>query len=541
MHRETAETERPDPGSLPASQADHKEQEEGETVTISTPDDRILCLAASLILGVSFGVLAEPMIIKYDRYSGAPTIEGAKPGTEDPTSSDPTAPNYSATAFFRQAVAEQTAALGAEQTISFEITAVRGSAREINATRPGIDLIIADGNEADGRKRIGGGSFGGNLYNSRPFSEFSFDQWYAYLHDGRDDADPVARPGRGIAKANEVLSARGGLQYAIPIAGSTMQGSGFFPKPVGRPSCNEGDSDCLAYKDGIGLAGMCEQPWSIRYLAPAQTILDTACKKVAGKRQKLGFYPAVGGQSPRIPLQLGAIQGFEFVTPWDDMTFFPKGSNTNAFPSDVDLACNSDPAVPISGDVKPECNQNTGQLGARYHHFPSWHQPFLTTWLLLDKESVWNRLSGDQKKIILNVAKQSLADSFAAANLYQCAKLQAMLDLNNGIVQRDRETGAPGKVSADIVMTRWPEDALGELLEARQAFLDKLRGAGIKDEDRTANQMTADSILRDLEAYGASIGATKPRVDHGVFPVNDSALTFQGQRAVACEALVGGR
>ena len=42
---------------------------------------------------------------------------------------------------------------------------------------------------------------------------------------------------------------------------------------------------------------------------------------------------------------------------------------------------------------------------------------FLTTWLLLDRESVWNKLSNDQKKIILTVAKKSLADSFAAAKL----------------------------------------------------------------------------------------------------------------------------
>ncbi len=507
---------------------------------LAESDKKNLCLAASLMLVGSTGALAEPMVIKYDRYSGAPTIEGAKPGTEDPTSTDPGAKNYSATAFFRQAVAEQTAALGADQAIAFEITAVRGSAREINATRPGIDLIIADENEADGRKRIGGGAFGGNFYNSKPFSELTFDEWYVYLHEGRDESDPVSKPGRGIAKANEVLSARGGLQYAIPIAGSTMQGSGFFPKPVGKPLCDEDDGACQGHGDGIGLKGMCEQPWTIRYLAPAQTILDLACKKVVGPAQKLGFYPAVGGQSPRIPLQLGAIQGFEFVTPWDDLTFFPKGSNTNDFPSDVDLACNSDTAVPISGNVKPKCNQNTGQLGARYHHFPSWHQPFLTTWLLLDKESVWNKLSNDQKKIILTVAKKSLADSFAAANLHQCRKLQSMLDLNNGIVQRNHETGKPGKESADIVMTEWPQEALDELLEARQVYLDKLRGAGVKEKDKTANQKTADSILKDLEVYRMSIGATKPRANHGIFPVNDSDFTFNGQRVMACENLVGG-
>ena len=94
-------------------------------------------------LGATNSAIADAIVIKYDRYSGAPTIEGAGKGTDDATSTDPKDSDYSATAFFRQAVVEQTAALGASEAITFEITAVRGSAREINATRPGIDLIIA--------------------------------------------------------------------------------------------------------------------------------------------------------------------------------------------------------------------------------------------------------------------------------------------------------------------------------------------------------------------------------------------------------------
>jgi len=501
-------------------------------------DKKMLYLAVALLLSGPTTAVSDPMVIKYDRYSGSPTIEGAKKGTVDTTSQDPKDGNYSATAFFRQSVAEQTAALGPTEAVTFEITAVRGSAREINATRPGIDLIIADESEADGRKRIGGGAFGGNLYNSKPFSELTFDQYYDYLHAGRDESDPISKPGRGIEKANEELQARGGLQYAIPIAGSTMQGSGFFLKPVGKPLCDAADSECVAHDDGIGLQSMCEQDWGIRYLAPAETILDHACKNVAGTEQKLRFYPAVGGQSPRIPLQLGAINGFEFITPYDDLAFFPRGSNTNDVPSDIDLACNSDTEVPISGNVQPDCMQNTGQLGARYQHFPSWHQPFLTTWLLLDKESVWNKLSDAQKKIILRVAKQSLADSFAAANAYQCNKLQAMLEFNDGIVQRDRETGEPKTASADIVMVEWPQDALDELLAARQMYLDELRGSGVQEELKTANQKTADNILKDLEAYAASVGATEPKAVHGVFPVNDTRFTHKNEGPTTCENLV---
>lgn len=496
-------------------------------------------LAVLLMLSSPATAFSESVVIKYDRYSGSPTIEGAKTGTVDTTSTDPRDDNYSATAFFRQAVVEQTAALGEDEAVTFDITAVRGSAREINATRPGIDLIIADEHEADGRKRISGGAFGGNFYNSMPFSELTFDQYYGYLHDGRDESDPISKPGRGIERANEELRARGGLQYAIPIAASTMQGSGFFREPIGKPLCDAADAECLGHGDGIGLKGMCEQDWVIRYLAPAQTILDQACTSAAGTQQALRFYPAVGGQSPRIPLQLGAINGYEFITPYDDLAaFFPSGSNTNESPSDVDFTCNTDTAIPVAGTSQPDCIQNTGQLGARYHHFPSWHQPFLTTWLLLDKESVWNKLSDDQKKIILRAAKESLADSFAAANAYQCSKLQAMLDLNNGIVQRDRVTGKAGTASADIVMVEWPQEALDQLLAARKVYLDALRGAGIQEEDKTANQKTADHILKDLEAYAASIGATEAKAVHGVFPVNVTRFSYNDQIAATCEHLV---
>ena len=83
----------------------------------TTLTGKILLLGASLVFGATTSAVADPMVIKYDRYSGAPTIEGAKPGTEDPTSADPGASNYSASAFFRQAVTEQTAALGADEVV----------------------------------------------------------------------------------------------------------------------------------------------------------------------------------------------------------------------------------------------------------------------------------------------------------------------------------------------------------------------------------------------------------------------------------------
>ena len=113
-----------------------------------------------------------------------------------------------------------------------------------------------------------------------------------------------------------------------------------------------------------------------------------------------------------------------------------------------------------------------------------------------------------------------------------------MLRFNDGIRQRDRATGNVKAVSGDITMAGWPQDALDELLAARERYLDKLRGAGLPDERKTANQKTADNILSDLEDYAASIGAKEPRAAHGVFPVNATDFLHRNQEAKMCEHLV---
>ena len=87
-------------------------------------------------------------------------------------------------------------------------------------------------------------------------------------------------------------------------------------------------------------------------------------------------------------------------------------------------------------------------------------------------------------------------------------------------------------------MAEWPQEALDELLVARNIYLDNLRGAGIPDELKTPNQKTADNILSDLEDYTASIGATKPKSVHGVFPVNVTEFLFKNQKTMTCEDLV---
>lgn len=461
-------------------------------------------ILASLLAFLVFPELGNAVNINYDGYSTSRTINGFDLG-EDPAITA----TYSATAFFRNQVTALTAG-----GVTFSLTSGNNAQRLINATQAGLQLVICDNALCTSRVRIAGAQFGGFMYNSIPFSELTFDQFYDYLLDGRNDANPSTNPGRGIAKANQELSARGGLQYVIPIAASTMQGSGFFPKPIGKPQCNPGDSDCFSYGNGIGLSAMCDEDWILRYLFPsdgdngAPTFVPGVFKQACINLGKdTTFYPAVGGQNPLTPLQFGAIRAFEFVTPYDDLgdpivvAFFPVGSNTNAasvnggFP---DFACNTDTSIPVPPTAQSDCITNTGQLGARYLHYPSWHQPYLVTWLHIDNDLWFNQLTITQRNIILNVAEESLAQSFAAANSQECAKLGEMMQFNNGIFQRNRTTGALLPTSADITISQWPQAALDDLLFARNQVLDTL--TGVANPSPTANQQTAFAILADMNS-----------------------------------------
>lgn len=279
--------------------------------------------------------------------------------------------------------------------------------------------------------------------------------------------------------------------------------------------------------NGIGLGGLCASGWRIRYLAPPQDVLDRACdllvKRGAIPAKTLTFYPAVGGQSVLLPIQRRTIQGFEYVNPFDDLVdFFPVKDATRADPLGKPDAGNLDcsPALPfpIPPGTASNCSQNIGQIGARYAHHPSWHQPFLLSWMHIDM-AAWNGLNAAQKAAVLRAARDSVVESFNAAESVECSKLKAMLDFNNGVNQRTLDgtlrliDGKP--VSAKITMAPWPEDALKVLLEARDQHLAFLAGPDGPGENTDA-QKDFSTVLKALTQYASSTGAT--RFDPGKFP-----------------------
>ncbi|MBT9613464.1 MAG: hypothetical protein IV108_09400 [Burkholderiales bacterium] len=457
--------------------------------------------------------------IPYNEYSDSPTI-----GRGAGTSTDPRNPDYGAMKIFIEKVKKYTDVLPTGEKVIFQRSQSTG--RAVSALRAGIQFA-----NANAPTPVFSEPSWGFAYNSVPFG-MRFEQMMGFLYDAKIDGFN----GNGLVLAQSILDSRGGTQIVLPVVGSTMQGSGYFPKPIGKPDCNAGDTDCLSQGNGIGLTGLCTSGWRIRYLAPPQNIVDRACDLLVQRgiipAKTLTFYPPVGGQSVLLPMQRNTIQGFEYVNPNDDLAdFFPIKEATATAPlGNPDaggLDCSPALAHPIPPGTKPNCSQNIGQIGARYAHHPSWHQPFLISWIHIDK-AVWNSLNAAQQTAIARAAKESVMESYNAAESVECTKLKAILDINKGINQRNID-GAPrlvnGKpVSATMTMATWPDDALKVLLEASNDYLASLAGPNSPNE-RTDAQKDFATVFNALTKYGASIGATK--FNPGKFPAKTGLVAGQ--------------
>jgi hypothetical protein len=468
--------------------------------------------------------------IPYNEYSASPTI-----GRGAGTSTDPRNPGYGAMRIFIQKVLDYTDdqgpdALPAGQKVIFQRN--QGTGRALSALRAGVQFanasVVPDPVFSD--------PGWGFIYNSVPLG-MNFGQMLGFIYDAKIEGTG----GNGLDLAQSMLDRRGGTQIVFPVVGSTMQGSGYFPKPIGKPDCRAGDADCVSQGNGIGLAGLCTSGWRIRYLSPPQDIVDRACdllvKRGVIPAKTLTFYPAVGGQSVLLPMQRRTVQGFEFVNPFDDLVdLFPVKDATPASPLGKPDAGNLDcsPALPfpIPPGTASNCSQNIGQIGARYAHYPSWHQPFLLSWMHVDK-TVWNGLNAAQKTAVRRAARDSVIESYDATESVECTKLKAILDVNDGVNQRNLD-GTPrligGRpVSAKMTMAPWPDDALRVLREARNQYLAFLAGPDAPG-DKTDAQKDFSTVLNALTHYAVSTGATT--FDPGRFPAKTGLITGEECRLV---------
>ncbi len=340
-----------------------------------------------------------------------------------------------------------------------------------------VDAVAAGGPLAGGTgfdaAYVSGGAINpawGFIYNSgTPFGP-NFDEFMGFLYGKSIDDGTMT----GLDLLQQTLDKSGKNIVAFPIAASSQQGSGYFLKPVGSAGA----------MPGIGLAGLCQQNWTFRYLPPAQNVIDRACDNLVAAgvipKKNIKFVKAIhGGGSLVNAVAGGQLQAYELATPLDDFS-----------------------------QLFAHAEGNPGTVGTRYMHFPGWHQPFLITYMIVNKK-VWNKLTPGQQVLALSVARDNVVSTYGENLRQQGAKLKQILTVN------DHDTNPDN----DMVLVQWPEKDLVLLRDATIQFLNaRVSDATLSEQDRK----DYGAILESLRMYVSA--------NNGYWKMRElpSALRFQG-------------
>lgn len=394
-----------------------------------------------------------PITITYRQFSTAPSLSRGD-GSPNPVSED-----YGALSVFIRKAEARTDALGPGMKVTFSLSS--GPANFAEVATHAYDAAYMAGGSLNGTW--------GFVYNSIPFGP-EFLRMIDFLHGGV-----------GISLANQIFVDRNVDVVAFPVVGSPAQMSGYFKKPVGIPDCPEwGDDECGIEADGIGLEGLCGEAWTLRYLPPAESVVDEACNQLGGDR-RLRFVQAIPGGAAFLPaIQQGAIDGLEFATPIDDFDAAKGGFFGNA-------------SVPEGSD-----GRNLGEIGLRYAHYPAWHQPFYLGWIVFNRSQVWEALTNSQRTAIEEAAREAVVESFAASSVVQCDYLRRILDINDGKLQRRADGSQSVGASADMILTKWTEADLGRLREATHRILERSVGGAQPTTDETDLRLVIGALQRHL-------------------------------------------
>jgi hypothetical protein len=262
----------------------------------------------------------------------------------------------------------------------------------------------------------------GFIYNSGvPFGP-TFDEFIGFFYG--KSVDSGQKTGQDLVQ--ESLDLRGRGVVAIPIVGSPEQLSGYFSEPM----------DNVPGHKGIGLAGLCERPWVLRYLPPGENVISLACDDLVAThkipRKNLSFIQAVPGGGSLVDAVLAKkLHGFEFATPLDDVSQLFNTAN------------------------------NPGTARIRYVHTPGWQQQFLITWMIINK-SIWSALTPAQQLLIHTIAREHVISSYAENMRQQGAALQVIMDANKN----------DNNPENDLIMARWPQRDQIRLRDATIRFLN---------------------------------------------------------------------
>jgi TRAP-type mannitol/chloroaromatic compound transport system substrate-binding protein len=278
----------------------------------------------------------------------------------------------------------------------------------------------------------------GFIYNSGvPFGP-KFDEFVGFLYGKVIDNGQKT----GLELVQEALARRNVV--AFPIVGSPEQLSGYFLEPM---------EDVKGHR-GIGLAGLCQEPWVLRYLPPAENVLGLACDELVAHRKNITFIQAIAGGGSLIDaVMAGTLHGFEFATPLDDVSQLFNTPN------------------------------NPGTVGLRFVHTPGWQQQFLITWMIVNK-TVWSSLSPAQQLLTKTVARDHVLSSYAENLRQQGPALQFIL-------QSNKQDGDPHN---DMVLSKWPQNDLERLRDATGRFLSA------RANDQTLGAVDRAEYVRILAA-----------------------------------------
>ena len=309
----------------------------------------------------------------------------------------------------------------------------------------------------------------GFIYNSGVPLGPTFDEFAGFLY-----GKSIGGAETGLEQLQRILDRSGAGIVALPVAGSCQQLSGYFKRPIGKAGSTP----------GIGLAGMCRQNWTFRYLPPAQYVLDRACDDLVARgvipKKNIKFIQAIaGGGSLVKAVADGKLQAFEFATPVDDYSQLfnlPEG--------------------------------NPGTVGNRYVHVPGWQQQFLITYMIINKK-VWDGLSPAQQVLVRSVARDHVLSSYGETLRKQGETLQKILTANDG----------DGKPENDLVLVQWPEKDLALLRNAAIRFLNA------HASDESLSEQDRKDFAEILESLRAYVGANSAYWKTRDVP---ASLRFQG-------------
>jgi hypothetical protein len=291
----------------------------------------------------------------------------------------------------------------------------------------------------------------GFLFNSGvPFGP-GFDEYLGFLFGKSVDDGQRS----GLELLQSILDLNNRNVVVLPIVGNAEQLSGYFYEPIGDVGSTK----------GIGLAGLCQRNWTLRYLPPGEYTLNRACDDLVARgvipQKNLKFIaPIPGGGSLVDAVKLGYLQGFEFATPLDDVSSLFNTAD------------------------------NPGTVGVRYVHFPGWQQQFLITWMIVNKQ-VWSSLNTAQQTLAYSVARDHVLASYGENMRQQGAALRYILDVN-------RYDADPNN---DLVLVKWPKADQELMIQSTIAMLnDRVYDATLPATDRRDYK----TVLEALRKYVAT-------------------------------------